>query len=444
MLFVINGNIVEGIQVNHMGCPIFPDELQLNSCGNNNEWPYIYIPSFKSSTIAKCEIGYWDNIHLTKRITPIVCGSVSILSINVKREIVQHYESGLSIPREEYELFYHYEITLQLNDGNKTCNYTFNSEDYLEIYYGRRTSQKIFSMKCLFNKIIPLLNEYVSKNNPIDLLNYFYVQSFFPKKDDNYVQNEQIHHFESLRKIIYSAKMRLTKGVYYLELGEGIMEFVNRYVAGIFSNILGVQFVRDNNNRCIYCDISSLSSEIDDSNLLMYYCLAKLFFNAERFYSYELANKEILLSVPLELSDSPHFNTELDLYNPTMEVTKMFDFIFNIKAKHKHCAEYRVGRDDHEWDLFYIGFPLRDKYVPSEKLISLIEKTLNIKLDLNNSKFESEYSYSRIENSESVPWLAREEDLGSNELKESSKSMVFNRIYEIFKSDRKGFNSLAC
>ena len=199
----------------------------------------------------------------------------------------------------------------------------------------------------------------------------------------------------------------------------------------------------------MFMEVTKLLSEIDNNDsLLLPYCMAKLFFNAENFYSSEVANRELLYAVSSDINEPITTNALPNLYVPTSEVVKMFNFVFHIEAIHKIDGQYRAGRDDMEWEITQISFPLCDNYTPKDRLINTINKALDINLeyketdDYISSTKSKRYIYTKIENDGYVPWMARDEDRGSAELRETSMKKIFNKIYQIFLSNKADFNEL--
>ena len=440
MLVVINDNVIGRVEVNEKGYPVIPEDYLNNSMSNlSNVWPYVFLPSISPNDIVECELGYWDNDNLSKRVCPIVYDSVSILSISIKFEKNQLHDRVSWYAKDMFQLFYHYVILLELRNDSHCKTYRFESDDYIEINYNRRECPKMRTMKRLFNKVIPMLNEFISKGFPIDQLNRCYVQSCFPQKADNYIERCYIHDYNQLKKIIYSSRINTTQGGYFLEIGRGVMPFVNHHVGEIISSILGVSFIRDNKEEFIFGNVSNLLEiKYLDESLLLPYCIAKLFFNAELIYSSEVANKEIMLAVSEVINESISKSKDNRFFKPSLDVVKMVDFIFNIDAEHKRDGQYRAGRDDIEWEYKQFSFPLKHSYTPSKELIGLINSVLKIKLEQKDGC----YSYSETIDEGYVAWLARKEDLGSEELKRSSMNKIFNRIYSIFLSDQSLFKKL--
>ena len=445
MIIVINDNVINGVKTNTMGYPVIPDVyLDKLKSDSSCEWPYVYIPSITPSQRVECELGYWNNANLSKKVCPIVYDNVSIQSIYISLEKKQIYEwsGGFQYAIDKYKLYYHYEITLLLKNDINCCNYKFESDDYIEINYRRKECPKMGTMKRLFSTIIPMLNEFISEGHPVNLLNRSYIQSCFPLKGNDYIERCYTHDYNRFKQIIYSSRMKIGHGAYFLEIGKGVMPFVNHHVADIISNILGVKFLRDSSDEYIYGIVTKLLEEIDhNESMLLPYCMAKLFFNAERFYSSDIANKDIMLAVSSDINSPVIKKTIGNLYIPTIDVVKAFDFIYNIDAEHKMEGEYRVGRDDREWEAIRFRFPIREDYTPSSRLISLINAVLAITLEFKEEKPRC-YHFAQNLNSDYVPWRARNEDWGSAELKESSMNKIFDRFYTLFKSDVKDFEQI--
>jgi hypothetical protein len=452
MLFFINGKIIEGVKLNQHGIPIIPKEQLLDDKDYSSSlWPFIQIPSIKPYSRVKCRIGYWDQEQLTITDSAIVLGNVSIISITFyfEKEQVREWSGGYQYDKDQYKLFYHYEISLELVSNDYTCCYTFNSDDYLEINYGRRESPKLRTMNKLFKSVIPMLDDFVSKGFSIDMLNKCYVQSCFPLKGDNFISHNYFHDYNWFKQIIYSAHIKHADGTYFLEFGKGLMPFVNHHVAEVISDILGVRFLRESNDRYIYGIVTKLLKDINnDDSLLLPYCMATLFFNAEKYYSTETANKELLLAVSSDINEPITTKKLLDMFKPTVDVVKMFDFISNLKAEHKIRGQYRAGRDDHECEYKKISFSLKGNYTPSNNLINLINSTLEIKLefkDADNFKYDpqpSQYYFTEIIESGYVPWLARDEDRGSEEFQKTSLKKLCNKVYQIYKTNEEEFYNL--
>ena len=120
MLFVINNQLVKGIKVNQKGIPVIPEDYLTNDGDDSPQWPYVYIPSSKQnyrvdrepSSRVECEIGYWDYIHSTKRVCPIVFNNITILSIQLEtsKEQVREWSGGFQYDRDKFKFYYHYEI----------------------------------------------------------------------------------------------------------------------------------------------------------------------------------------------------------------------------------------------------------------------------------------------------------------------------------------------
>ncbi len=441
MLLVINDDVLEGIKINKNGFPAVPDLYTASY--STYEWPYVYVQSVTLHQRTECELGYWNNITLSKRISPIVYDNVSILSIIIVTDMVPFLDRwhGISYKSDHYNVYYHYEITIELKKGNDSCKYILQSDDYKEIDLGRKDCSKMNTMKRLFVKVIPMINNYISCGHPIQQLNKQYVQSWLPQRNDNFIERCFIHDYNRLKQIIFSSKLINKNELFYLEIGRGMMHFVNPHISDIISNILGVKFIRDISNDFIYGDVTKINKEINNLNLLLPYCLAKLFFNAEKLYSSEKANEEIMLAVTSDINSNAADLKPQDIYCPSINVTKMFDFIYNIEAVHRIKGEYRVGRDDIEYKVKYIKFPLKDFYTPNRKLIELINTVLKIKLEYCNDNPKC-YIYAQEGKREYVAWLARDQDCGSEELKESSMNKILNRCSSIFKRDINEFELL--
>lgn len=434
MIVVINDKVIDGVKVNEERHPVIPEEY-LDSCMcAPNVWPYIYVPSLFPNNEVECELGYWDNVKLSKMVCPIVCNYVTLLSITISWKNIPTYDRITSMLS-----YYHYEILLDLRNEKSSRLYKFVSDDYMDLIPFREEGQKRNTMKCLFCKIIPKLNEFVSEGFPINQLNTSYVQSCFPLEDKDFINRCYTHDYSQFKEIIYSSKIEKTEGNYILEIGTGNMPFVNHHVGEIISSIIGGSFVLDSSEEFIYGIVTNLLEKVDyNESLLLSYCMTKLFFNAEHLYSSELANKEIMLAVPKSIDRYiPRFmNT--DLVNPSLDVVKMFDFIYNMVAVHKIDGQYRAGRDDLEWEIIQFRFPIKPSYTPTQELINIINSALNIKLEQHIGCL----FYSDTINEGYVSWLARKEDLGSDELKKSSMNKIFNRIYRIYLSDQSLFEKL--
>lgn len=438
MLLVINDNVIEGVKINKNGYPVIPD-LYTTSCTTHG-WPYVYIKSVIPLRRNECELGYWDNKNYSKKICPIKFDNVSILSIVIGAEIETLLDrwQGISNETDNYILYYHYEITIELCKDTDSCNYTFKADDYKVINNGAIDCTKMNTMKRLFNKVIPMINNFISNGHPIQQLNIPYVQSWLPQKEDDYLERCYIHDYNRFKQIILSSKLENTQGNFILQIGRGLMLFVNSHISDIISNILGVRFLRDISNEYIYGDVTEIIKEINNVNLLFPYCLAKIFFNAERFYSCEQANKEIMFA-PASDSDSIVTNFGFhDLYSPNLDTTNMFNFIYGIEAVHRIKGVYRAGRDDIEYEEKYIKFPINENYFPNNDLIQLINTVLNIKLECHKD-IPKYFIFAIKGKSEYVPWLARDQDCGSKEFKETSLNKLLNKIYTIFKNNKKEF-----
>lgn len=452
MLLLINDKIVDKIKVNQTGDPIIPqDILSEVEASSSSIWPFIHIPSKEPYSKIECEIGYWDNINSSKSLCPIIIGYVSIVSISLylEKEQVRKWSGGYEYKTDQFKLNYHYEIVLELKSGDNTCNYKFKSDDYFEINFGQIEHPRLNTMKKLFYTVIPEINEFISQGFPINLLNISHVQRNFPQKEKDYISKSYIHDYNWFIKVILSAQVKHALGNYFLEFGEGLMPIVNRHVAEVISEILGVRFLRESNDRYIYGIITSILKEIDnDDSLLKSYCIAKLLFNAEKLYSPEIANKEILLAVSSNINEPLYTKKPSVFFVPTCDIVRMMDFICNLTAEHKIRGQYRVGRDDYECEYQDYCFLLRDDYTPQLSLIRLINSVLEIKLEYkeaditNRNQQPRQYKYTRILEKGYVAWFARNDDLGSAKLTKSSIYNIIDMVYQIYKSDEKEFHNL--
>ena len=155
-----------------------------------------------------------------------------------------------------------------------------------------------------------------------------------------------------------------------------------------------------------------------------------------------------MLAVSSDINEPIFTNKLHDLFIPTSDIVKMFDFVFNLKAEHRIRGQYRAGRDDYECEYEQYSFPLKEDYSPSHKLISLINSFLNINLEIKEAVDSSfnpqprQYKFTNVIDSDYVAWLARNEDCGSAELQNTSLNKIFDTIYHVFKSDENEFYNL--
>lgn len=394
-----------------------------NTC--STIFPFINYPFLQERIWTECEIGYYDIVKKTKDYKPIKFDHIIINSIKVLRNSLQHHSYGYRYGRDDLELFYSYEISVEIynQDNEQHINHIFTSNDLIRKEpWGKYDKSKATTMKYLFQRTIPLLNEYVRHQKPINLINFNYIEKTLPQKD-NYLSNVHRFNKSDALNIIYNMEIKDVNGNKIIRFGAGMEEYINHYIANLINSILNINLKYDRQTKTIYSELPYISQQRTYGSLkeyiscLLYLCIIKN-------YNDDLAKQEYLIAVPIEgLSLASKINFVENLI-PSKELIEIFSFFSNMKATHFQDGRTRVGRDDREWKELSFTFPLLSDFRPNIALIQKINELLQIELTPYQSKNDFNsigYSYFEIYDDDYVGGLAcNRTDLGSTELRKTS------------------------
>lgn len=204
-----------------------------NTC--STIFPFINYPFLQERIWTECEIGYYDIVKKTKDYKPIKFDHIIINSIKVLRNSLQHHSYGYRYGRDDLELFYSYEISVEIynQDNEQHINHIFTSNDLIRKEpWGKYDKSKATTMKYLFQRTIPLLNEYVRHQKPINLINFNYIEKTLPQKD-NYLSNVHRFNKSDALNIIYNMEIKDVNGNKIIRFGAGMEEYINHYIANL-------------------------------------------------------------------------------------------------------------------------------------------------------------------------------------------------------------------
>ena len=388
-------------------------------------FPFINIPFLQERIWTECEIGYFDIIKKTKDYRPIKIDHIIINSIKVLRISQQHHSYGYRYGRDDLELSYSYEISVEIynHENEQHINHIFTSNDLIRKEpWGEYDKSKALTMKYLFQKTIPLLIEYVKYQKPINLVNFNYIEKTLPQRN-NYTSNVHRFNKSDALNIIYSMEIKNINGNKIIRFGARMGEYINFYIANLINSILNINLKYDIQTKTIYSELPYISQQRTYGSLKEYVsCL--LYLGIIKNYNDNLAKQEYLIAVPIEgLSLTSKINFVEKLI-PSKELIQIFSFFSSMDATHFQDGITRVGRDDKEWKELSFTFPLLSDFRPNMALIQKINELLQIKLTFYQSKNDSNsigYSYFEIYDDDYIGGLAcNRTDLGSTELRKTS------------------------
>ena len=401
MIIINNFDIIEKVVINNNNLEqvcfeINSDKLKSKKIipkdiFSSNEIPFIEIPLFYSckneippfhssldETILECKIGYIDKNTNKQNYSKIKIRHIEIESVKVK--VKGLYKSDFDIEKNWClnNVSFKYEIKIKIIDFNKkSLTYTFNKETVVEKKQSWRSnfsssvSYPSNAIRCLIKDIIPILNEYVDAHNPIEHINFSYIECIFNNKS-------RVHPFEftDALNIIYGIKFNEN----CIELGNGLEPYMNNYVASLIASIMGCDFKYDCQLNIYTTLIPNIPKEIFIPKETYIKCLLYLGLYAN--YDKNMAKKNFLI-LPYKKID---FNNIVHV-SPDRKFQEVFDFILNMEATNIQEGRYRVGRDDSEWK--EATFILPDKNITEinkDKLVEKINKILDIKLEYTTTE----------------------------------------------------------
>ena len=133
--------------------------------------PFIDVSLLKEGEWNYCEIGYIDIENLAKKHTQFELNNVTLLDICIKKDTIMR--NPFSNNRYWYpnKICYSYEINIEIHQNSVSRTHSFIAGDLLEEdFTGKWNKKGVRTMKCLFADIIPLINEYLISNKPIELI----------------------------------------------------------------------------------------------------------------------------------------------------------------------------------------------------------------------------------------------------------------------------------
>lgn len=388
---VINNNTLEQVCFEINSDKLKSKKIIPKDIFSSNEIPFIEIPLFYSckneippfhssldETIVECKIGYIDKNTNKQNYSKIKIRHIEIESVKVK--VKGLYKSDFDIEKNWClnNVSFTYEIKIKIIDSNKkNLTYILNKETVVSIGPGwslnllSSISYPSDAIWCLINDIIPILNEYVDAHNPIEHINFSYIECIFNNKS-------RVHPFEftDALNIIYGIKFNEN----CIELGNGLEPYMNNYVASLIASIMGCDFKYDCQLNIYTTLIPNIPKEIFIPKETYIKCLLYLGLYAN--YDKNMAKKNFLI-LPYKKID---FNNIVHV-SPDRKFQEVFDFILNMETTHIHKGQYRVGRDDREWK--EATFILPDKNITEinkDKLVEKINKILDIKLEYTTTE----------------------------------------------------------
>jgi hypothetical protein len=332
----------------------------------------------------KSEVGRLSFNKIPKKYFKIEIGNISICTIRIQKESEQNQDI----------LYYHYEILIEIH-GQKTntINHLFKADDFMrkDITIGYYDRYYVKAMRYLFQNVIPLINKYVESQQPVELLNFNYLEKMLPQKG-NY--KTIIHPFtlSDAMNIIYDMKVEITNDYKIVRFGLKNEEYMNYYMADLINSILDIKLKYDNTTKTSYSTLPIIPNVFcKNIDSITRYLSCLLYLGIIKNFDDERAKQEYLIAVPtgefLSFSTKP---VEKEI--PSNKYIDIFSFIFNMDATHFEDGQTRVGRDDMEWEEKTFIFPPPLNFVPNTQLIQAINELLEIELIYEEKKETPSYA----------------------------------------------------
>ena len=213
---------------------------------------------------------------------------------------LQHHSYGYRYGRDDLELFYSYEILVETynQDNEQHVNHIFTSNDLIRKESRGYDKSKATTMANLFQRTIPLLNEYVRCQNPINLINFNYIEKTLPQRG-GYISSVHRFNKSDALNIVYSMEIKDVNGNKIIRFGVGMEEYINYYIANLINSILNINLKYDIQTKTIYSELPYIFQQSTDGSLKEYIsCL--LYLGIIKNYSDNLAEQEYLIAVPIE------------------------------------------------------------------------------------------------------------------------------------------------
>lgn len=348
------------------------------------------------------------------------------------------YSYGLSYEEFiEFRFNYYFSLKVCL-DNNSYQDYTFEAYKVNRIRSFR--DKRLYDngpILTLFEKIIPLINDYVNSGNSLADLNLAYLSCLLPQEEEN--NNVHPFTFKDALEIIYNMQIKEDKGLITIDFGKDLEPYMNVYIVALIDSILNVNLQLIENEKIYRCCLPDSFAYPNDIISLRNYLLCILFCGVYCNYSIEESKAKYLVKP----SAREHYHIDLDkdcLKDPPCNnFLSLFDFIADMEATHFVDGQYRPGRDDYEWKEKTFSIPDKANYTPSEEILSKINELLGIKLEFqkgNETKYGDAhpalyYYYERYDDGYVGGLASRRTDIGSEEL----KKRAFFKLIDFFIKD---------
>lgn len=385
--------------------------------------PFIDVSHLKEGEWNYCEIGYIDIENLAKKYTQFDLNNVTILDICIKKDTIMRNPFSNSRYWYPNKICYSYEINIEIHQNSVSRTHRFIAGDLLEEdFTGKWDKKGVRTMKCLFADIIPLINEYLISNKPIELINFDYLDNVLPKEPD-YISNCSLFSIHTAMNLVYYMEIEDTEVEKIVRFGRDMNGTMNYYMADLVNTILGINLKYDSETKTSYSILTNIPNKYSKSNeTIKRYLSCLLYLSINCFYDEERANSEYLIRVPdkgLKMSSSINAFKKICISN---DFEKIYNFIYGMEATHFQNGQYRVGRDDREWKEKYYAFPINSDYLPNDRLISKINVLLEIELQCNeNQGIKKSYSFYEIYDKDYIAGMTEGRvDLGSEGFRRGS------------------------
>ena len=360
--------------------------------------PFIDIPNLENGQWNHCEIGHFNINKLTKNRSQIQLDNVKILNIKIRKDSIKRNLFSDSRYWNPNKICYSYEIDIEIYQNFVSQTHRFIANDLLEEdFEGKWDKKKVNTMKCLFTDIIPLINEYLTLNKPIGLINFEYLDNILPK-DPYYSSCHSLFSIHTAMNLVYYMEIEDTEVDKIVRFGRDMNGTMNYYMADMVNTILGVNLKYDSESKTSYSILTNIPNKYSKSNeTIKRYLSCLLYLNINCFFDENRANSEYLIRVPdegLKTSNSTNAFKKIYISN---DFEKIYNFIYGMEATHFQDGQYRVGRDDREWKEKYYDFPINSDYLPNDRLISKINDLLEIELKCNEKQgVKKSYSFFEV------------------------------------------------
>lgn len=446
-------------------------------------YPCVILPDFtKDDTWEKCTIGYmnFDSMDFTS--SEILQDHFIIKQIEVCRKsgVGNLKIRGGYCPDLKYsEFYYKIEICFFENDTNSKLT-TFNSSYVFQSYdiiwndfdgFPRKKYSK--TIQYLFVDFPEKIKNYLESNEqehyfykrPLRLLNFDLLQKEWPNKEMyNYPvyssvtasheylfdRNDKLNLPYSLReaiKTLHTIEIEKKDDI-IVKFGNGELIYLNIYFERIFEFAFNHKLLYDKESRIAYCHLKNdISFNLSSNDDIAAYIACVMHLYLYRYFDLEASRELYLVSIPQSTNEYSEIYTSL----PNMKKIDIeeyfydiYRFIFCCKIEHKQEGFHRVGRDDKESSYKSYEFRPRKGYKAPTALIKKIDSLLQTKLEYEKettgwNSHSERYYYCNVYWDGATAGLAKNKDLGSVELKNSSFYFISNYFIMEYLVDREDF-----